>query len=1337
MINLIPHFIADNFRKGNLRGSLDASGMFVDISGFTELTEILSEKGKEGAEILSNLIKDVFTPSIRSVYNRNGFVISFEGDSFIALFPESRENSIYAASEIMELFEKYHHRTTKFGDFDIYAKIGLSWGRTEWGIVGREKKTYYFKGYAIDSCSQAEKRCRFLDIIIDGSLYSDISGIVKAKKVSDHHYKFTGMNARESTTEKNELNDIDPEVLRRFVPDALIDDKPLDELREIASIFISFRDIDRSYEELSGFSADLIEISAKWGGYFNKIGFSDKGGTALINFGCLVSYEKNIDRALNCIKEIMEIYRDKVRAGVTFGRIFSGFIGSRERSSYDVLGDAVNLSARIAMKAPWGSIWLSKNVADHAKKSFDSEMIEEFQFKGKSNIVKVYELREKKTGMPSFFSGSMFGRDPELEGLQELAEPLYEGRFGGVVYVYGDAGIGKSRLIHEFINNISYTANICFMQCDSIIAKAWNPIIYFLNAYFDQNQRVSYTEREELFEKGFSSIIEKITAIRDERTLSIKEELLRTVPFLRSILSLEARSDLYEKLDAKKRYENTIYAVKELFKALSLIRPVIIHLEDMHMLDSESRGLIKHLTRNINDFPIMLLCSARYNDDGSMPELDLEPEVKTARIILKAITDGSAGLLMGEKLGEMPDENLFEFIKSKCYNNPFFTEQFCLYLKENSFVSSDEGMYRITEKTEDVPSEINQILIARIDRLSPELKELLKIASVMGMEFDKEILFKSLETLDELIKIYKNIDKSRFDTDSLEKILLSERDNYLLEGKKSNIWEGLDDVRYAFKNSLIRESAYDMQLRERLRFLHRTIGDTIESILNKGEEINKEYYTDLAYHFEKAGINDKAVEYIEKSADHLKETYKNKESMAMYKKLLAYLEDKAKTIEINLKLGQIYSLLGMTIDAEELYKKSIDYSLEINNKGLEAESYYRYGIIRANTGKFEEALDYYEQARSIFEQTGHKDGIRRATGNMGIVYGSMGQFDKALECADLQKKYAEDSRDRMGVAISLQNMGRVYSYQGKYDKALDCYTYSMQIFEETENKIAIGVVAANMGGIYIRQNRFEKVLECFELQKDISEETGDKPGIGTALGNIGSVYYIQANYNKAIECFEQAKRISEEIGDRRGIGVNTGRKGLVFEECGEYQKALECYQEWYRISGELGDKIGIAISTGSTGGLYLKLGAQDKALRHFDRCIEIFNKINLRDPLILDCYLGKAAILLEKGDIKRSLESNDTGRKLAEEMNDPSANFRFRLQNYKINAVHDREGSFSSMIKLLNEAIDDEQRASVYYELYNDRRSVDYRNKAVALYKSLYENKKKHEYKLKIKELMA
>ena len=187
MQNFIPQFIAKKTKRNELTGSFLACTIFIDISGFTNMTQKLMSSGKEGAEILSNIINDIFTPSIKCISDHGGFVSTFAGDAFTAIFiTEKAEYPLKAAYRINKIFDKSGKVKTKHGDFDLGVKIGLSYGRVDYGILDAEvQKAYYFRGDAINSCAASEHKADRMQIVADDIFIQNLNIDIKKQNIEN------------------------------------------------------------------------------------------------------------------------------------------------------------------------------------------------------------------------------------------------------------------------------------------------------------------------------------------------------------------------------------------------------------------------------------------------------------------------------------------------------------------------------------------------------------------------------------------------------------------------------------------------------------------------------------------------------------------------------------------------------------------------------------------------------------------------------------------------------------------------------------------------------------------------------------------------------------------------------------------------------------------------------------------------------------------------------------------------------------------------------------------------------------------------------------------------
>lgn len=1346
MNNLIPKFIHDKYKENKKKDNFKATTLFIDISGFTPMTERLMREGKEGVEILSEIINKVFNPLINAVYNRSGFISGFAGDAFTAIFPinEDKEKNnqimktLFSAIKIKESFQKHGRVNTRFGTFNLSIKIGVSYGNVEWGIIGTEKHyTYFFRGEAIDGCADSEHQCSKMDIIVNSKIMSGIQPdkvILGSMKLNEEankyikYYKLSNINEIEGIVEEKGAEELSQEVIKKFLPENILNNIGVNELRDITSVFISFDSNNiHNLEELNRFVNSAIHQADQWGGYIKGPDFGDKGGTLLIIFGAPVSYENNIERAINFINELKSIYKDSIKAGITFGSVYAGIIGNDKRSAYDVLGDVINLSARFMIKGKWGDIWLSEAIKDEIDNKYELNNLGKMLFKGKSEPQQVFSLLGKKEEINSnekIFKGKMVGREREIANIKNQISTIYEGKFAGVRYIYGEAGSGKSRVCYEVSEDIKNEAQTFTLQTDSIIKKSMNPFTSAFKQYFNQKETLSQEEKESNFKRNFDELMNKLKYINIDKKIiePVINELQRTKPFIKAMLELDTSGTIYEDLEPKGRFDNTLYAVKEFFKAQSLIKPTIIILEDIQWLDEDSYTLSEILTRNIEHFPIIIICTSRFNDDGTKPKLRLDKGIKEETMELSQLSTDSIMEIVKDWTGKYPNEKLLSFIETKT-TNPFTIEQYCLYFLENDLLEEikvgEYTKYTLKSTLEGIPKSVNAILIARIDRLSKELKETVQVSSIFGKEFEINVLMQMFRLAGNILQMHN------------ENIKVG---NLLKKGIKQSLWSKITEIRYTFKNALISEIAYDMQLRARLRNLHKLAAQSIEKLYRD----EPAHYTDLAYHYEKSEIRDKAKDYLKKAADYSKQTYENNNAIKLYKRLLKHLDKPKEIIEIKENIAEIYTLIGKWKDAEEIFKKNTEKSEDINYEEGIAYNKSRWGELLHNKAMFDESQKKLNEAYSIYKKLDNKEGLSYVNGHLGIVYHKQGDFERAMEYYEKRLKIAEELNDKAIISKAIGNMGIAYKGMNNFDKAMEYYRKQYKLSEEVGLKLGLSKALANMGVLYYLQGNYNKALECYQKQLDTSAELGHKLVMSNAYGNIGVIYYVQGKYDKAIEFYHKQHNISVELGNKMNIGAALNNLATVSQNMGRYEEAIKYQQRSFKIFKEFNNKMYIITNCTSLGNLYKKLFKYRLSEQYYKEAIEISKKYNIPNQL--------APNLFEKADLYFTLKMyEEAGELITEALELAKQNNLFdveiecKMLEAKMAMHKDREIGIKRMETLLNNAFknnyQDDILVKIYYNLYKMTYEEKYKNESLHLYQKLYEKTPDFEYKEKINDL--
>jgi class 3 adenylate cyclase len=457
MHRLVPEFVIEQYTAGRTGGDLPAVALFVDISGFSTVTDALMVHGQHGAEVLAMLMRAVFDPLVQSVYEQNGFITTFAGDAFTAIFPlggaqvEGHRRALAAAWHIQERMAAVAEQATPYGTFSVAAKVGLAVGDVYWGIVSAEdgsRAAYYFQGPAIDGCAAAEHRANPGEVILTSDLYAGVEGLVTAEAVAGSeaaadHYRLTGIIAPLPAPLAVDLPAADLDIMARFHPQALVTQSYSGEFRHVVNLFVNIPTV-RTEAQLAIFMQSIFALQDRYGGLFNGLDFGDKGSNLLLFWGAPVAYKTDVERALNFILDLQTRTSIPINASVTYRVAHAGFIGSPLREDYTCFGRGVNLAARFMTAAPRGEIWLDEEAARKAQPHFDIEFGGERVFKGFAEKQQVYVLYERKEGVEAFFEGELVGREAELGQLHDFLGPLWEGRSAGAMVVLGDPGSGRS-----------------------------------------------------------------------------------------------------------------------------------------------------------------------------------------------------------------------------------------------------------------------------------------------------------------------------------------------------------------------------------------------------------------------------------------------------------------------------------------------------------------------------------------------------------------------------------------------------------------------------------------------------------------------------------------------------------------------------------------------------------------------------------------------------------------------------------------------------------------------------------------------------------------------------
>ena len=591
----------------------------------------------------------------------------------------------------------------------------------------------------------------------------------------------------------------------------------------------------------------LVSTVLKYEGTIDK--FIGDGIMAI--FGAPLAHENDPERAIRCAMDMMvdierfNTAREKalpdplgLHVGLHSGMVIAGNVGSDLRMEYSVIGDTVNLASRLVDIAPRGQIFLSGDTCKLVADIVNTEGPVNTTLRGKPTPVQVYRLisikNEADRRVSVIGQDNFVGRLQELRTIERCLEAVLRGehmRLG----IRGEPGVGKSRLKAELVK-MAYRKAL--FPIDGACSSFETTTPYYL----------------------WTVLLRSLLKVRSDATEThVRERLDATLtplglqphgPYLATLLSVRYEEIMLQ--DEKVRKQRIFQAVHALLTALAQSKPMVFILEDLHWIDRFSEELLEYVVSRAGD-PIHALFVLTFRNEYQ--HWSLFGDGGTLIDLNRLSSDDARRLVLLRLDAESTPPEVDEFILRRSEGNPFFIQEIIKTLLDKHVVAvKNRRAVLLTDNIEaGVPSTIQGVIMARIDRLQDRFKEILFGASVIGREFSKPLL-------ERVVGGKGDLDPSLTELRALELIL---------EKEEAREYE------YLFKHFLIQEVAYNTILVNRRKELHASIARAIEQLY---ADRLMEYYELLAFHYEKAELWDKAAEYLSRSGHKVRQMYSREES---------------------------------------------------------------------------------------------------------------------------------------------------------------------------------------------------------------------------------------------------------------------------------------------------------------------------------------------------------------------------------------------------------------------------------------------------------------------------
>lgn len=1224
--------------------------LFADISGFTPLTAALAQElgVQRGAEEVLNQINPVYEAIIAELHRFGGSVMGFAGDSITCwLDGDEGERGVACALAMQEAMRPFATVLTPAGTpITLAIKVAVAAGPARRFIVGDPDIQFIdvLAGRTLDHVASAEKLASKGEVVVGAEV---VEFLESKAQVSEWRIAADGERFAVITGLKDwpdpcphpplmELELPEEEARRWTLPPVYsrlkIGAKFLAELRPTVALFLKFTGIDYDSDEEAGRKLDayvrwLQATVQKQEGFLIQVTIGDKGSYVYFSFGAPVAHDDDSVRAVAAALDLLQLPQEldfiaDNQIGISRGRVWVGECGSSFRHTYGVMGNEVNMAARLMGKANPGQTLVRRRVADEARQSFQFRQLGLMTVKGGAEPIPVAELtgRQMLQSLQSTqFSTPLVGRQDEMAQLERIVDSVLAGR-GQLVTVQGPTGIGKSHLVAVFQQYATANGFQSAVGASQRISQT--------TTYYPWQQVLRQVLGLTADLSGQSSQADAYSLIQDiEKSLvQINPDWVIRLPLLGDLLGIAIpENPTTAAFDPKQRQESLFAFVIEILRSWARSQPLMLTFENAHWMDETSRGLVEALAKATTDIPILLVVAVRsLAETGSQAAaLAAIRDLDNHHLIeLKELATDGIQQLIENLLGSSASLLASLLIEAKAQGNPFFTRELVDSLRESNQLVEEDGKWVLSKSMVDVmrkanvlvleentwvvaqaadlstinlgiPDSVHGVILARIDRLPDSHKPTIKVASVIGYSFE--------------LGLVTQVHPSGLQTGVLrdQAHTLEERDFIVQD------WElatPANQDTYTFRQLATQEVSYETLLFTQRRELHRSLAVLLEEQMPEAVDqiayhayLGEDWARSLKYHLQ-SGIQDKQLFANLQSIEHLRKALTSAEHLSLEDTLL-------QRQQIHVGLGELLLTLG----------------------------------------QYDEGQEHLRIALTLAEEMGNAEAQAHACRWMARTYEVRGQYTPALEWIDRGLAILGNRLTPSALELRLLS-GLIFSRQGDYKLASQQALASLLAAEELDEP-AIVARSHNLLGIIDRnRGRYNQAISHFEESLSLYREFGNLQGQALAQNSLANAYFDMGMWTEADHNYRQAGKTFNQLGDIYNRVIVDNNIGGIALNQGRLDDALLAYRRALSALEQIGGSLWVM------GALHLNLGAThtkrkeiDEALAHLGQSRDLFERARNRD-LLPEMHRRLAEAYLANLDFARARHEADRSLAVGEEL---------------------------------------------------------------------------------------
>ncbi len=1329
------------------------AALFADASGFTALTEALAKElgPKRGAEELTRQLNAIFEALIDEVHRYGGSVITFAGDAITIWFDGDDGRRATACGLAMQVAMRQFGPVPlpSGGSIVLAVKAAVAHGPVRRFQAGNARIQWLdvLAGATLDRMAATEKHATRGEVVLHADTCVQLGALVQVAEwrhaappdtaplgAGTEFAVISGLTApvapcpwpAPAPLPEDQVRPwLLPTIYARLRSGAA---EFLAEIRPTVTLFLTFTGLDYDRDEAAGDKLNVYiryaqDVIHRYEGALLQVIMGDKGSYLYATFGAPLAHDDDDLRAVAAALELRAPPPEaatvrEIGIGISRGRIWSGAFGSSTRHTYGVLGDAVNLAARLMGKAEPGQILITQEIADNTTSNYQHRSLGRLTVKGRSEPLPVFQVLGPCQTLPAplaLGARPVVGRDPELAQMRELLDRALRGE-GQILRLEGREGVGKTHLAAALVADATAQGFRVYQGLGQSITR-----------------NIAYAPWRQIFPALLGLDTPPAGATAGWQMAHVEAAISRLnpdwrirLPLLGDLLGLPILDNATTAaFDPRLRQQALFALVVELVLAYAREQPLLFILEDAHWMDEASQGLTLALARVLARAPVLLVLihrPAAQPDQRLLPYLNRLAYCRT--LTLSELAPEAMAVLTTHWLQGPVAATALSLVQTQAQGNPFFAEALVEALREAGYLAQAPGGawdlvdslvealraanllekdpagegWRLVADAQlsavalDIPDSIQGAVLSRLDRLPEENKLTLKVASVIGRLFELAVLARAHPggaAPDQFQTQFRTFEQQGL----------------------THLETPPPQTAYEFTHNITQEVLYATLLETQQHLLHRAVGLALEGLRPEAVE-------QLAYHFGRAEMSDKALLYLDRAAAKAQRSYANETALYYYTQALALearwpwrkgqievlhilgrREEERAALQALEALpdapayerahlwGRYYEAVSDYAQAQAQVERALALARAQADHLSEANCLGQLGLIARRQGDYDGAKAWYQQALALFPETADDQAAQvlvQTLNGLGLVYRQQGNLDEARAHDQRALLLSRQTGNKRGEAEALSGLGVTAFYERDFARATAYHTEALAQRRSIGDRAGEGVSLTNLALAAHTSGSYGEAEKYYTLALDIQQAIGNRWEEINISNSLGVLYQELGAWARAQACLRRGLELSREIGDEAGQAYLLANLGLIAREQGQLEPAEAILKEGLGLARQQDDKNLMAYFASYLGGVNLRAGKPAEAVEWAQTALALREQHNMR-LFMADDLATLASACLAQGQPAQALEHAQASLAILEECGGQGPEFP-QLDYYSLYQVFLAAGQREAALKALGAA---------------------------------------------------